>query len=115
MIHEIKTVKHLTNILEGLECSGRLVGTLRIENCHSLGCVIGSDEEGDLVIVSQYQQYTPKVYDDIIVIGSDATVGQLIELLAQVPGHTRIKNIRIKGSSNMIYMEVTKEGLIAHD
>lgn len=115
MIHEIKTVKHLTNILEGLESSGRLVGTLRIENCHSLGCTIGSDEDGNLVIVNQYEQYTPKAYDDLIVIGSEATVGRLIELFAQVPGHTRIKNIRIKGSANMIYMGVTEEGLIAHD
>lgn len=115
MIYEIKTVKHLTNILEGLESSGRLVGTLRIENCHSLGCVIGSDEEGGLVIVSRYEQYTPKAYDGIIVIGSEATVGQLIELFAQVPGHIRIKSIRIKGSANMIYMAVTEEGLIAHD
>lgn len=115
MIHEIKTVQHLINILEGLEVPERIVDTLRIENTHSLGCAIGTTDEGELVIYSAYAKYTPKVYDEIVVVGSSATVERLIRLFKQVPGYTRIKNIRIKGANNMIYMEVTEEGLVAHD
>lgn len=115
MIHEIKTVQHLINILEGLEIPERIVDTLRVENTHSLGCAIGTTDEGGLVIRSVYGKYTPKVYDEIVVIGSSATVERLIRLFKQVPGYIRIKNIRIKGADNMIYMELTEDGLIAHD
>lgn len=112
----VNTVKELISLLETIENKKALVNDLFIDhrtNTRVSGLV--NDEGLSLrAYHAIYSEYTE--FEDIgCVISETLTVEKLIWVLQHPDENMFISFIRLKGSSNMIYMGVAHNGLIIHD
>lgn len=77
--------------------------------------ICGKDWEIDASTIKTVNKpFTLKQYDSGI-IGSNATVGDLINILQQFDLHTPIDHIRINGADNVLYSESCENGLLIND
>lgn len=112
----VLTVKDLISLLESVENKKALVNDLFIDYRTATGLKGVVNEEG-LSLQSYRPVYTETDWTDEIgcVISESLTVEKLIWVLQHPDEDLFISFVRLKGSSNMIYMGVGLAGLVIHD
>lgn len=110
----INTIQDLLNLLNQVVVKDMLIDDFRIEKQSPI--YYNTDFSTGQLRIQQVEKVHPKFTEYLdCVISSRLTVNKFIEMLNHFPNDTWIKSIRLKGSDNMVYMTVEKDGLVICD
>lgn len=113
---KVEAVKDLIFLLERIENKSALIDGLYIGN--RFRTLLGGEVTEAGVSLTEDRLIYPDYFepDDIgVVISETLTVEKLIWMLGHVDRDTFISRIRLKASSNMIFLGVGTDGLVIHD
>ncbi|WNV45992.1 hypothetical protein [Aeromonas phage AerS_266] len=110
----INTVKDLLNLLNQIVVKDMLIDDFRVQKQSPV--FYGTDFSTGVLRIEQNKKEHPEFTGFIdCVMSSSLTVNKFINMLSVVPPETWIHSIRLKGSNNMVYMTVEKDGLVICD